>query len=77
VAKPDKRVKVGADKANDTKGFVKACRKISITPHVAQNISRNSGGATDGRTARHLGYAISQRKRKLIELCIGGTSTAC
>jgi hypothetical protein len=29
------------------------------------------GSAIDGRTTRHSGYAISQRKRKCIEQCFG------
>jgi hypothetical protein len=71
VAAPGKRVTVGADKAYDTKGFVKACREINVTPHVAQNVNRNGGSAIDGRTTRHPGYAVSQRKRKRIEQCFG------
>ena len=66
-----KRVTVAADKAYDTKGFVKACRDMNVTPHVAQNTARNGGSAIDGRTTRHAGYAISQRKRKCIEQCFG------
>ncbi len=71
VARPGKRVTVGADKAYDTKGFVAACRQINVTPHVAQNISGNRGSAIDARTTRHVGYEISQRKRKRIEQCFG------
>jgi hypothetical protein len=71
VADPGKRVTVGADKAYDTKGFVKACREINVTPHVAQNVNRIGGSAIDGRTTRHVGYEISQRKRKCIEQCFG------
>ena len=66
-----KRVTVAADKGYDTKGFVKACRAINVTPHVAQNTARNGGSAIDARTTRHAGYAISQRKRKCIEQCFG------
>ena len=66
-----KRITVGADKAYDTKGFVKACRDINVTPHVAQNTNRNGGSAIDARTTRHVGYEISQRKRKCIEQCFG------
>ena len=62
---------VGADKAYDTKGFVKACREINVAPHVAQNLKRNGGSAIDGRTTRHPGYEVSQRKRKRIEQCFG------
>ena len=71
VAGPGKRVTVGADKAYDTRGFVKACRELNVTPHVAQNIKRSGGSAIDGRTTRHPGYAVSQRKRKRIEQCFG------
>ena len=71
VARPGKRVTVGADKAYDTKGFVKVCREIGVTPHVAQNLNRRGGSAIDGRTTRHSGYAVSQRKRKRIEQCFG------
>jgi transposase len=71
VAGPDTRVTVGADKAYDTKGFVKACREINVTPHVAQNLNRSGGSAIDGRTTRHVGYEVSQRKRKCIEQCFG------
>ena len=71
VAGPGKRVTVGADKAYDTHGFVKACREINVTPHVAQNLKRTGGSAIDGRTTRHAGYGVSQRKRKCIEQCFG------
>jgi len=71
VSKPGKRLTVGADKAYDTKGFVKACREIDVTPHVAQNTNRAGGSAIDGRTTRHAGYEVSQRKRKRIEQCFG------
>ena len=33
------------------------------------------GSAIDGRTTRHAGYAISQRKRKLIEQVFGWLKT--
>ncbi len=42
-----------------------------LTPHVAQHVKRNGGSAIDGRTTRHAGYAVSQRKRKRIEECFG------
>jgi len=66
-----KRITVAADKAYDTRGFVKACRELNVTPHVAQNTARIGGSAIDARTTRHAGYAISQRKRKCIEQCFG------
>jgi IS5 family transposase len=71
VAGSGTQVTVGADKAYDTKGLVKACREINVTPHIAQNLNRNGGSAIDGRTTRHVGYAVSQRKRKRVEQCFG------
>jgi IS5 family transposase len=67
----DMRITVGADKAYDTRGFVKACRAIKVTPHVAQNLATNGGSAIDTRTTRHIGYELSQRCRKRIEQCFG------
>jgi len=71
----DHRVTVGADKGYDTKGFVKDCRDLNVTPQVAQNTKRSGGSAIDGRTTRHAGYAVSQRKRKRIEECFGWLKT--
>ena len=48
---------------------------MNVTPHVAQNTRRNGGSALDERTARHVGYAVSQRKRKRIEECFGWLKT--
>jgi transposase len=68
------RVTLGADKAYDSKAFVKECRKMKVTPHVAQK----SNSAIDGRTTGHQGYALSQRKRKRIEEVFGWLKTiAC
>ncbi len=69
------RATVGADKGYDTNGFVAECRHMNITPHVAQNVKRNGGSAIDGRTTRHDGYEVSQRKRKRIEECFGWLKT--
>jgi len=68
-------VTLGADKAYDTRELVQQLREQGVTPHVAQNTRRSGGSAIDGRTARHAGYAISQRKRKLIEECFGWMKT--
>jgi transposase len=68
-------VTVGGDKGFDTRGFVAECRNIGVTPHVAQNYKRPGGSAIDGRTTRHSGYAMSQRKRKRIEECFGWLKT--
>jgi len=69
------RVTVGADKAYDTRDFVAECRKRKVTPHVAQNTKRSGGSAIDGRTTRHSGYEVSQKKRKRIEECFGWLKT--
>jgi transposase len=68
-------VTVGGDKGFDTRGFVAECRNMQVTPHVAQNHKRPGGSAIDGRTTRHPGYALSQRKRKRIEECFGWLKT--
>jgi transposase len=65
---------VGADKAYDTRAFVAALRERDVRAHVAQNTA-NRRSAIDGRTTRHAGYAISQRKRKLIEEAFGWAKT--
>jgi hypothetical protein len=57
----------GADKNDDTRGFVAEMRRIGMTPHVAQNTSRSGGSAIDGRTTRHEGYAKSINARHGIE----------
>jgi transposase len=71
----DERVTVGADKAYDTKDFVAECRNLKVTPQVAQNVKRCGGSAIDERTTRHVGYAISQKKRKRIEESFGWLKT--
>jgi transposase len=65
---------LGADKSYDTRDFVEALRSLGVTPHVAQNTS-NRSSAIDGRTTRHAGYLVSQRKRKLIEEVFGWLKT--
>ena len=63
---------VAADKGYDTRDFVKSCRDLGITPHVAR---KRCGSAIDSRTTRHEGYRISQRTRKRIEECFGWLKT--
>jgi len=70
-----KQVTVGGDKGFDTRDFVAECRHMDVTPHVAQNLGRNGGSAIDRRTTRHLGYGLSQKKRKRIEECFGWLKT--
>jgi len=71
----DQRVTVGADKGYDTRGFVQEMRDRNVTPHVSQNANRSGGSAIDGRTIRHAGYQVSQRKRKRIEEVFGWLKT--
>jgi transposase len=63
---------LGADKAYDAREFVADLRQTCVTPHVAQK-ARSS--AIDGRTTRHAGYVVSQRKRKLVEEAFGWAKT--
>jgi IS5 family transposase len=65
---------VGGDKNYDTKAFVADLRRREVTPHVAQNTSGRRS-AIDGRTTRHVGYAISQRIRKRVEEIFGWMKT--
>jgi len=69
------RITVGGDKGFDTQEFVRECRHMQVTPHVAQNHGRSGGSAIDQRTARHPSYQMSQRKRKRIEECFGWLKT--
>jgi transposase len=71
-----RRITAGADKGYDTTDHVAALRAANVTPHVAQNNAPTKTGkqrrsAIDGRTTRHVGYAMSQTRRKMIE-CIFG-----
>ncbi|MGH8184030.1 MAG: IS5 family transposase [Rhodanobacteraceae bacterium] len=62
---PSKRRKtVGTDKGYDVTSFVEGCRRLRITAHVA---AKDKGSAIDARTRRHVGYAVSQTKRKRVE----------
>jgi hypothetical protein len=69
------RVTVGGDKGFDTAEFVRECRNMCVTPHVAQNLARRGGSAIDGRTTQRESYRISQKKRKRIEECFGCLKT--
>lgn len=63
---------VGGDKNFDVRSFVAAVRALAVTPHVAR---KDRGSAIDGRTTRHAGYQVSQRKRKLVEQVFGWMKT--
>ena len=63
---------LAADKGYDTKPFVAALRALHITPHVAH---KRRYSAVDGRTTRHRSYALSQRRRKVVEEAFGWMKT--
>ena len=63
---------VGGDKGYDVARFVDEVRALEVTPHIAHK-ARYS--AIDGRTTRHPGYEVSQRKRKLVEQVVGRMKT--
>jgi Transposase and inactivated derivatives len=69
------RLTVGADKGYDAASFIERCRQLGITPHVAQTSDSRRRSAVDGRTARHAGYAVSQRIRKRVEEIFGWMKT--
>jgi IS5 family transposase len=67
-----RRLTLGADKGYDSADFVTDLRQACVTPHVAQK-ARHS--AIDGRTTRHKGHALSQKRRKKIEEPFGWAKT--
>ena len=69
---PNSPCTLSADKGYDVAAFVDACRTQRVTPHIA---AKKKGSALDGRTTRHAGYAISQRRRKLVEEVFGWMKT--
>jgi len=71
-----RRITLGADKGFDVTPFVETLRQRKVTPHIAIDGHLTKTGkrrktAIDGRTTRHPGYALSQRKRKRIEEVFG------
>ena len=69
-----RRLTLAGDKAYDTADFVRDCRRLGVTPHVAQNTTRQRS-AIDGRTTRQVGYQLSQRLRKRAEEIYGWVKT--
>ena len=67
-----RRLTLGADKGYDDAGFVAELKAMCVTPHIA---AKKKGSAIDGRTTRHSGYAVSQKKRKQIEEAFGWGKT--
>jgi len=70
----EREVTLGADKGYDAEEFIEACVAMKVTPHVAQNTSGRKSAVPD-EIAQTEGYAISQRKRKLIEQGFGWAKT--
>jgi transposase len=74
LGRPEREVTLGADKGYDAQEFIDACVAMSVTPHVAQNKSGRQSAVPDA-IAQSEGYALSQRKRKLIEQGFGWAKT--
>lgn len=66
---------LGADKGYDAAATVAALRERGITPHIARNAHERRRSTIDGRTTRHPGYAMSQRRRKIVEEVFGWLKT--
>ena len=74
------RITVGGDKGYDVACFASGLRALGATPHVARHAcltktGRRRRSSIDGRTTRHAGSAVSQRRRKLIEEAFGWIKT--
>lgn len=65
---------LGADKGYDAREFIEALQEMNVLPHVAQNKSGRQSAVPEA-IAGSEGYAVSQRKRKLIEQGFGWAKT--
>lgn len=71
-----RRKTLGGDKHYDQQSLTDGLKQMNIASHAAQNIHpRRHRSSVDGRTTRHDGYEISQRKRKRIEEIFGWLKT--
>lgn len=70
AAAEEAEVTAGADKGYDAAEFIEALQEMKVVPHVAQNTSGRRSAVPEEIAASD-GYAISQRKRKLIEQGFG------
>ena len=68
-------VTVGADKAYDTRDFVRDLRQLKVTPHVAQNIRPTAAARLTGAPRDTPVTTLSQRKRKRVEEIFGWMKT--
>lgn len=66
------QITCGGDKGYDVPIVVDALRERRVTPHVAR---KDRYSSIDGRTTRHAGYEVSQRKRKRVEEIFGWLKT--
>ncbi len=71
---PEREITLGADKGYDAQEFIDTCIELGVTPHVTQNKSGRKSAVPDA-IAQSEGYALSQRKRKLIEQGFGWAKT--
>lgn len=72
---PQIKITLGADKGYDSAEFVAVCKEIGVEPHIARNTKRRGGSALNESIEQEPGYAISQRKRKLVEEIFGWVKT--
>ncbi|NGY06985.1 IS5 family transposase [Solimonas terrae] len=63
---------VAGDKGYDVPDFIQMLDRRRIKGHIAR---KDKGSAVDGRTARGKGYALSLRRRKMIEEAFGWIET--
>jgi transposase len=70
VGNAETEITLGADKGYDAAEFVEELQRLKVTPHIAQNKSGRRSAVPDEIAATE-GYALSQRKRKLIEQGFG------
>jgi transposase len=68
-----RRITLGGDKAYDVFAFVDTLRDMNVSPHIAAKNAAYS--MIDGRTTRHPGYELSQKKRKRVEEIFGWLKT--
>jgi hypothetical protein len=66
------RIKVGGDQGCDVESFAVGLRTLGATPHLVQyryviKTGRRRRSSIDRRTHPSPGYAVSQRRRKLVE----------
>lgn len=57
-----------ADRGHDTAESIAALEPLGIAPHVAVKVK---GGAVPGKVKSSRGYAVSLRRRKMIEEAFG------